>query len=109
MNERLDQKSMGECESEQPDPDSGRKELSSCFLNGIRKVIRVPGLLAILLVRIYQILVSPLFGKTCRFYPSCSQYFILAVRKYGLIRGSWKGGTRICRCHPWNPGGYDPP
>lgn len=73
------------------------------------RVIRFPGTVAILLVRAYQYLLSPLLGRTCRFHPSCSQYFILCVQKYGLIRGLWKGTLRISRCHPWNPGGYDPP
>ncbi len=61
------------------------------------------------LVRFYQICISPLLPRACRFHPSCSQYFILAVQKFGPIHGSWKGVCRICRCHPWNPGGYDPP
>lgn len=60
-------------------------------------------------VRIYQWTISPLLGPVCRFHPSCSQYFILAVKKYGPIWGTLKGLYRITRCHPWNPGGYDPP
>lgn len=64
---------------------------------------------AILLIRTYQRLLSPLLGNVCRFYPSCSNYTIGAIEKYGLLRGIWKGTKRICRCHPWNPGGYDPP
>lgn len=60
-------------------------------------------------VRVYQLCLSPLLPRACRFYPSCSQYFILAVRKFGPLQGSWKGVCRICRCHPWHPGGYDPP
>jgi uncharacterized protein len=67
------------------------------------------GLGLIGLVRVYQISISPLLPPACRFHPSCSQYFILAVRKFGPVRGSWKGVCRICRCHPWHPGGYDPP
>jgi putative membrane protein insertion efficiency factor len=63
----------------------------------------------ILAVRGYQYTLSPLLGPCCRFYPSCSQYFILAVRKYGPVHGAWKGVGRVCRCHPWNPGGFDPP
>jgi putative membrane protein insertion efficiency factor len=63
----------------------------------------------ILLVRFYQVCIGPLLPQVCRFHPSCSQYFILAVRKYGPVCGAWKGVRRICRCHPWNPGGYDPP
>lgn len=67
------------------------------------------GAVLIGLVRIYQFTLSPLLGPCCRFYPSCSQYFILAVRKYGPLTGPIKGIGRICRCHPWHPGGYDPP
>jgi putative membrane protein insertion efficiency factor len=65
--------------------------------------------LLICLVRFYQIVLSPLLPPACRYEPSCSQYFILAVRKFGPVRGGWKGVCRICRCHPWHPGGYDPP
>lgn len=72
-------------------------------------LLRLPGLLLIAAVRGYQIFISPLLGRHCRFEPSCSAYFIQAVRKYGAIRGSLKGIWRICRCNPWNPGGWDPP
>ena len=61
------------------------------------------------LVTAYRLLLSPLLGRHCRFQPSCSQYFAEAVRKYGAVRGSIKGIGRICRCHPWHPGGHDPP
>ena len=60
-------------------------------------------------VRFYQICLGPLLPKVCRFYPSCSQYFILAVRKHGPIYGACKGVWRIARCHPWCQGGFDPP
>jgi putative membrane protein insertion efficiency factor len=60
-------------------------------------------------VRFYQICIRPLLPPVCRFTPSCSEYFILAVRKYGPLRGAWRGVCRIGRCHPWHPGGYDPP
>jgi uncharacterized protein len=65
--------------------------------------------LLVLAVRIYQYTISPLFGPACRFEPSCSNYMIGALHKYGLIRGLLKGVGRILRCHPWHPGGYDPP
>ena len=61
------------------------------------------------LVRIYQRLLSPLIGRQCRFHPTCSEYFILAVQKYGAISGAARGVWRILRCHPFNRGGYDPP
>jgi putative membrane protein insertion efficiency factor len=60
-------------------------------------------------VRFYQVCLRPIFPSVCRFQPSCSEYFILAVRKYGALRGAWKGTGRICRCHPFSKGGYDPP
>jgi uncharacterized protein len=60
-------------------------------------------------VRVYQWTLSPLIGRHCRFEPSCSSYFILAVQKYGALRGTWRGIKRIGRCHPFHPGGYDPP
>ncbi|MDD4269641.1 MAG: membrane protein insertion efficiency factor YidD [Pirellulales bacterium] len=78
-----------------------------------RGVLRLPGLLVrsllILLVRAYQLLISPWIGPHCRYEPTCSQYFAEALRKYGVIRGSAKGIRRILRCHPWRQGGYDPP
>jgi putative membrane protein insertion efficiency factor len=60
-------------------------------------------------VRFYQICLRPVLPSVCRFYPSCSEYFILAVRKHGPVVGAAKGVWRICRCHPFNPGGLDPP
>jgi uncharacterized protein len=69
----------------------------------------LPGTLLIGAARIYQWTLSPLIGRHCRFEPTCSAYFILAVHKYGAIRGTWRGVLRIGRCHPFHPGGYDPP
>jgi putative membrane protein insertion efficiency factor len=63
----------------------------------------------IALVRVYQWTLSPFIGRQCRFEPSCSRYFIGAVQKHGPWRGAWNGIRRICRCHPFHPGGYDPP
>ncbi|WP_079933798.1 membrane protein insertion efficiency factor YidD [Carboxydocella sp. ULO1] len=60
------------------------------------------------LIRFYQKYLSPLKGPTCRFYPSCSQYSIEALAKYGLWRGGLMAAKRILSCHPWHPGGYDP-
>ena len=73
----------------------------------LRWMFDLPALLLIGGVRLYQIFLSPIFGRQCRFWPTCSQYFIDAVRKYGAVRGSIKGTLRICRCHPWHPGGVD--
>lgn len=64
--------------------------------------------LVILLIRAYQLCLSPYLGKNCRFYPTCSSYAIEAVTRYGV----WAGGIltikRLCKCHPWHPGGVDP-
>ncbi|HEX29469.1 TPA: membrane protein insertion efficiency factor YidD [Candidatus Poribacteria bacterium] len=59
-------------------------------------------------MRGYQIFISPLFPPSCRFYPTCSQYSVEAISKYGLIKGGWLSLKRLSRCHPFNPGGYDP-
>jgi putative membrane protein insertion efficiency factor len=61
------------------------------------------------MIRVYQWTLSPLLGNACRFEPSCSRYMVEALRKYGLFRGLVRGLRRLSRCHPWNPGGYDPP
>jgi len=75
----------------------------------VEAAVCLPGWILIQLVYGYQLVLSPLLGGHCRFYPSCSNYFIQAVRKYGAVRGALKGVARICRCHPFHPGGYDPP
>ncbi|HUE13253.1 MAG TPA: membrane protein insertion efficiency factor YidD [Planctomycetaceae bacterium] len=77
--------------------------------NTARWILNAPANALVALVRLYQLLLSPLLGRRCRFYPSCSEYFIGAVRKYGAISGSFRGVLRILRCHPFHPGGYDPP
>jgi putative membrane protein insertion efficiency factor len=78
----------------------------------IRWLLGPNGLLANLLfaaVRGYQACLRPFLPPLCKFYPSCSEYFLLAVRKYGPLRGAGRGLWRICRCNPWSRGGYDPP
>jgi len=67
-----------------------------------------PRRVVILLVRLYQATLSPLLGHQCRYVPTCSQYFIQAVQKYGALLGSLRGIRRLLRCHPWAGGGYDP-
>ncbi|WP_025436425.1 membrane protein insertion efficiency factor YidD [Peptoclostridium acidaminophilum] len=64
--------------------------------------------LLISLIRFYQIVISPLKGKTCRFYPTCSAYAIEAIKRYGPLKGAYLSLKRILRCHPFNEGGYDP-
>jgi len=62
----------------------------------------------LLLIRVYQLAISPMLGNRCRFHPSCSEYSMEALRRYGLIKGSWLAVRRVGCCHPWHPGGYDP-
>jgi putative membrane protein insertion efficiency factor len=64
--------------------------------------------LLIVLIRVYRLLISPLFPPSCRFQPTCSQYALDAVERFGAIQGSWMAIKRILRCHPFHPGGYDP-
>jgi len=71
-------------------------------------VLAAPRRAAALLIRGYQRFLSPVLPASCRFYPSCSQYTLEAVTRYGLIRGGWLGLRRLVRCHPFNPGGHDP-
>ena len=63
--------------------------------------------LLVALIRLYQLTVSPLLPPACRFYPSCSQYALVAVRERGVLAGGWLALARLARCHPWNPGGVD--
>ncbi|MFO7322257.1 MAG: membrane protein insertion efficiency factor YidD [Chloroflexota bacterium] len=64
--------------------------------------------LALALIRFYKRFISPLLPPSCRFEPTCSVYTYQAIEKYGVIKGGWLGIKRISRCHPLNPGGYDP-
>jgi putative membrane protein insertion efficiency factor len=60
------------------------------------------------LIRGYQYLLRPLLGSHCRFYPSCSDYAREAIARHGAVRGVWLAMRRVCRCHPYHPGGFDP-
>lgn len=62
----------------------------------------------IALVRFYRYAISPMLGRNCRFHPTCSEYAIEAIERHGALRGSWLAAKRVGRCHPFNPGGYDP-
>ncbi|MBU2786101.1 MAG: membrane protein insertion efficiency factor YidD [Acidithiobacillus ferriphilus] len=63
---------------------------------------------AVVVVRGYQYVISPILGHHCRFYPTCSEYTCQAIERYGIAKGSWLGIKRISRCHPWHSGGVDP-
>jgi uncharacterized protein len=77
--------------------------------SGARTCDRAASAVLIGLVILYKLTLSPLLGRHCRFQPTCSSYFRQSVEKHGAIRGSLRGLARIGRCHPWHPGGYDPP
>jgi putative membrane protein insertion efficiency factor len=62
----------------------------------------------ILLLRSYKLVISPMLPSACRFYPTCSEYMLEAVAKYGALKGTWMGLKRLGRCHPFHEGGYDP-
>ena len=65
-------------------------------------------LLLLALIRFYKYVISPFLGRRCRFFPSCSEYAAEALEKHGALKGARLGLKRISRCHPWNPGGFDP-
>lgn len=65
-------------------------------------------IIAIILIRFYQFFISPLFPPHCRFYPTCSQYALEAIKKYGIVRGGIMAIKRIAKCNPYHKGGYDP-
>ena len=72
------------------------------------RIIRIPAGLMILMIEFYRRYISRFSPPSCRFTPTCSRYALDALRRYGLIRGSWLSLWRILRCNPFNPGGYDP-
>jgi len=63
---------------------------------------------SIVLIKTYQVIISPLLGPRCRFTPSCSDYAVTAISRFGLIKGGWLGSKRLLKCHPLHPGGHDP-
>ena len=71
-------------------------------------MLKILNFIFIIPIKLYQILLSPLLGQSCRYHPTCSQYRIEAIEKYGPIKGIWLGTKRIARCHPWGGSGHDP-
>ena len=78
------------------------------FRDGFLLLCGLPRRVLAALIRGYQVAISPLLPPSCRFTPSCSQYALEAVRRYGALKGSWLAARRLARCHPFNRGGYDP-
>ena len=76
--------------------------------SAINRIKKLPADFLILLIRIYQVTLSPWFGKSCRYTPTCSNYGIEAIRKYGFFKGGWLTFKRILSCNPWGGSGYDP-
>ena len=72
-------------------------------------IAELPQKILLFLIRIYWWTLSPLIGQVCRFQPSCSRYTATCIQRFGAARGGWLGVKRICRCHPFHPGGFDPP
>ena len=64
--------------------------------------------IAVAPIRLYQLLLSPVLGDRCRYYPSCSDYAAQAITRFGILRGLVLAGWRLLRCNPWSPGGFDP-
>jgi putative membrane protein insertion efficiency factor len=82
---------------------------TNLFASALHWPARAMVALLIVAIRLYQITLSPLLGPACRFEPSCSRYMVESLKKYGLLKGLARGLRRVSRCHPWDPGGYDPP
>jgi putative membrane protein insertion efficiency factor len=78
-------------------------------LRGLALLVKLPTLLAVLLIKFYRIFISPCLGNNCRFYPSCSAYALEVYASFGFIRGTWLTLRRLVRCAPWGVSGYDPP
>ena len=74
----------------------------------MRTILAIPRFAALILIRAYQLTISPLLPPSCRFTPSCSQYTTDAITRHGLLHGAWLGTKRLVRRHPWHPGGFDP-
>ncbi len=74
----------------------------------MKKIAQLPAEFMILLIRIYQVTLSPFIGRNCRYTPTCSNYGIEAIKKYGAIKGGWLTIKRILSCNPWGGSGYDP-
>ena len=97
---------------EQQAPTTGNDAPGSAPRSLARRVLHVlalvPRFAVLLVIRGYQLVLSPMLPASCRYYPTCSAYAHEAVSRYGALRGGWMAVRRIARCHPFRPGGYDP-
>lgn len=82
-----------------------QNESCKTFASSCKRIVALP---FIGLIRFYQKCISPLTPPACRYTPTCSQYAIEAIKKYGVVKGCWLAAKRIARCHPWGGSGYDP-
>jgi len=78
------------------------------FNNYLKFFFQLLSMPLIVLIKIYQLLISPLLPPSCRFTPTCSHYSLEALKKYGIFKGGWLSFRRIIKCHPWGGSGYDP-
>jgi putative membrane protein insertion efficiency factor len=90
------------------DQASEPEALAECSEAGSSAAPSVPARMAVALIRMYRRYISRLFPPVCRFRPTCSEYALQAIEKYGLLGGGWRALKRLVRCHPGHPGGYDP-
>ncbi len=74
----------------------------------MKNFLKILALPLILIIKLYQLIISPILPPSCRFTPTCSHYSLEALKKHGLIKGGWLSLKRIARCHPWGGSGYDP-
>lgn len=74
----------------------------------MKTVLKILALPFIIVIKFYQMAISPFFPSSCRYTPTCSHYTLEALKKYGLLKGGWLGIKRISRCHPWGGSGHDP-
>jgi hypothetical protein len=83
------------------------RNFSNAFTDILVRRYKISKFIVLVLIRGYQLIVSPVLGPACRFYPSCSQYASLAINRYGVVKGSYLALRRLLRCHPYNPVGFD--
>jgi uncharacterized protein len=95
-------------EAPPPAREGGRGPGGSGYVRrATRLVRRLPAMVLLGMIRGYQLIVSPWTAPSCRYYPSCSQYAVIALQRHGALRGGWLAVRRLLRCHPWTPGGVD--